>query len=76
MNEIISLISTVGFPIVACIFVAVYTTKQTDNYRADIKEMQQQHKEEMQHVTEALNNNTVVLQKLCDKLDDTKEGAA
>ena len=76
MNEIISLISTVGFPIVACIFVAVYTTKQTDNYRADIKEMQQQHKEEMQHVTEAVNNNTVVLQKLCDKLDDTKEGAA
>ena len=76
MNEIVSLISTVGFPIVACIFVAVYTTKQTDNYRADIKEMQQQHKEEMQHVTEAVNNNTVVLQKLCDKLDDTKEGAA
>ena len=28
----------------------------------------QMHKEEVNTMTEALNNNTIVLQKLCDKL--------
>lgn len=75
--DIIQLISSLGFPIVACIFVAVYTSKQTDNYRSDIKEMQAEHKDEIKQVTDALNNNTLVLQKLCDKLDcDKEEGAA
>lgn len=74
--DIIQLISSLGFPIVACIFVAVYTSRQTDNYRADIKELQTEHKEEIKQVTEALNNNTLVLQKLCDKLDCDDKGDA
>lgn len=74
--DIIQLISSLGFPIVACIFVAVYTNKQTENYRADIKEMQKEHKEEILKVTDAVNNNTLVLQKLCDKMDpEVKEDA-
>ena len=32
------------------------------------------HKEEMNSVTEALNNNTLILQKLCDRLDGDKDG--
>lgn len=76
MTEWVQLISSLGFPIVACIFVAWYTSKQTENYRSDIKEMQREHKEEIAHITEAINNNTIVLQKLCDKLDDESEGAA
>lgn len=74
--DVIQLISSLGFPIVACIFIAVWTAKQNDNYRADIKDLQREHKEEIKQVTEALNNNTLVLQKLCDKLDDDKKGDA
>lgn len=74
--DIIQLISSLGFPIVACIFIAIWTAKQNDNYRTDIKELQREHKEEINQVTEALNNNTLVLQKLCDKLDDEKRGDA
>ena len=72
--DIIQLISSLGFPIVACIFIAIWTAKQNDNYRTDIKELQREHKEEINQVTEALNNNTLVLQKLCDKLDNEKRG--
>ena len=72
--DVIQLISSLGFPIVACIFIAVWTAKQNDNYRSDIKDLQREHKEEIKQVTEALNNNTLVLQKLCDKLDDDKKG--
>lgn len=75
--DILQLISSLGFPIVACIFVAVYTTKQTDNYRADIKEIQAAHKEEIKSLETSLNNNTLVLQKLCDRLDqEEKERSA
>lgn len=73
MNDIVSFISTVGFPIVACIGMAYFFAKVNDNYRSDIKEMNALHKEEMDAMTEAINNNTVVLQKLIDKMDTDKE---
>lgn len=71
-----SLISSLGFPVVACIAMGWYVKLQTTNYREDVKQLQIQHKEEIASVTEALNNNTLVLQKLCDKLDAdmAKEG--
>lgn len=74
--DLIQLISSLGFPIVACIFVAIYTTKQSDNYRADIKELQKDHKEEITQLRQALENNTLVMQKLVDKMDQDTEGAA
>lgn len=58
-NTIVTIISTVGFPIAAC--VALFWQSN---------EMQKQHKEEMDGVKEALNNNTLVVQKLVDKLSD------
>ena len=72
MNDIVTMITTVGFPIVACLFMGWYVKYQTDNYRSEVKDMQKEHKEEIQKVTEALNNNTLALQRLCDKME--KEG--
>lgn len=59
VNDVVSIISTVGFPIAAC--VALFCQSN---------QMQKQHKEEMDGVKEALNNNTLVVQKLVDKLSD------
>lgn len=73
MNDIVSMISAVGFPIVACIGMAFFFSKVNDNYRNDIKEMNTMHKSEMDAMTEAINNNTIVLQKLIDKMDNDKE---
>lgn len=70
--DVIQLISSLGFPIVACIYIAVYTSKQNENYRVDIKELQKEHKEEIKGLKESLDNNTLVLQKLIDRMD--KEG--
>lgn len=69
MNDIVTMITTVGFPIVACLFMGWYVKYQTDNYRSEVKDMQKEHKEEIQKVTEALNNNTLALQRLCDKME-------
>jgi hypothetical protein len=73
MNDIMTMITTVGFPIVACLFMGWYVKYQTDNYRSEVKDMQKEHKDEIQKVTEALNNNTLALQKLCDRMEKDGE---
>lgn len=61
VNTVTTAISTLGFPIVMCGAMFWYMLKEKDS-----------HKEEMNSVTEALNNNTLILQKLCDSLDGDK----
>lgn len=74
-NVIITMIGSLGFPIVACIFIAIFFSKTQDNYRADIKDMQAMHKQETDKMTEAINNNTRALERLIIKIggDDNDE---
>lgn len=74
MTEIVNIISTVGFPVAGCCAMAWYVKYITDKNREEIETMNQKHKEEMDSVTEAINNNTLALTKLCDKLQNKKEG--
>lgn len=57
-NTITALITSVGFPIVVCLICFWYINK-----------MQETHKAETAELSKALNNNTVVMQKLVDKLN-------
>ena len=57
-NDLTTLIGTVGFPIVAYGAMFWYMVKQN-----------QSHKEEMDKLSQALNNNTIALQELKDKFD-------
>lgn len=59
---IIQIISTVGFPITMCVALLWYIKEQSNN-----------HKQETEKFTEALNNNTLVLQKLCDSIGVERE---
>ena len=68
-NAWITLITTVGFPIVACGGMAWYVKYITDRNREDMKEERSQHTEEMTKVMEALNNNTLAIQKLTDYIE-------
>lgn len=73
--DVIQLISSVGFPIVACLGMGWYVKYQTDSYKDEVKDMRREHKEEIGKITEALNNNTLALQKLADSLEgDVKDG--
>ena len=58
MQMILQAITTVGFPIVMCLCLAWYCMKLGDA-----------HKTETDKFTAALNENTLVLQKLCDILN-------
>lgn len=57
MEEVIQIIQTLGFPIAVAIALFWQNMK-----------MQDQHKEEMAKLTEALNNNTIALTELKDKI--------
>lgn len=58
-TNVVSIISTVGFPIAMCLLMGWY-----------IKEQQKLHKEEIDKMSDAVNNNTLVVQKLLDKFDE------
>ena len=59
MDEIITAISTVGFPIV-CTLILLYLLVREN----------EQHKEEMASLKETIHNNTVVLAELKQLLND------
>lgn len=65
MNDIVSIISTVGFPIVSFLISVWFIKYMYDSNLA-------QHKEDMGKVTaltEAVNNNTVAIVKLADSIE-------
>lgn len=79
-NGLLALISSVGFPIVACGGLAWFFKYITDKereertalneqHRQELTQINDQHRQEMNEVTQALNNNTLALQRLCDRLD-------
>lgn len=69
----VQLIGTLGFPIVACICMALYVREQSKANREDTKALNEQHNKEMMafkdEIVQALNNNTLAVTKLCEKLD-------
>lgn len=72
MNEIVQVISAVGFPIVAALGCGFFVKWQYEQNMKQTEEMRKEHREETAKMTEALNNNTLALQRLIDKLGDNK----
>ena len=58
-QDIITAICTVGFPIVAYGALFWYVLKKDSEHRSEVEKM-----------TEAINNNTIVLTKLIERLDN------
>ena len=64
LGSIAQIISTVGFPIAMCLMLLWY-----------VKDLTEKQKQETEKFTQALNNNTLVLQKLCDTIGIEREQA-
>ena len=62
MNDIATIVTLLGFPIAMCLLLFWYVTKKDEA-----------HREEMEKMSEAVNNNTIVMQKLIDKLGDVNK---
>lgn len=75
-----SLIASLGFPIVACGAMAFFIVKRSEandaklealrkEQREDIMTIQREHKEEVAKMTEALDNNTIAIERLTERLE-------
>lgn len=83
METIVSLIQSVGFPIAVAVAMFIMLQGEQKQHKEESQAIRDAvtdlkiefteaiHKLESQ-TTEAINNNTLVMQKLLDKLEDTK----
>ena len=62
VGAITSMIGSLGFPIVACIYMAYVNAKQTEA-----------HKDEMSKMTEAVNELKVAITTLVDKISNVAD---
>lgn len=69
VETIVQIVQSVGFPIAMCVAMGAYVKYTEDKSREERLEMQTQHAEEMDSVKTALNNNTLALQELVEKLN-------
>lgn len=70
MNEVIQAISSLGFPIVACIGLAWFCKYMIDNNNKHINKMFDIYEQANRENREAINACTRAIDKLCDKLDE------
>lgn len=65
MDEIVTAISTVGFPIVCTLILLYLLVKENE-----------QHKDEMSSIKDTIQNNTIVLSELKQLLNDLLNGGS
>lgn len=88
MQEVVDMITQIGFPIAMCLICMYYIAKKDEVNREeiakvrkenseDIAQLRDAHKEEVTQLREALDNNTnvmqnntLVMQRLIDKMED------
>lgn len=80
IQAIIQSIVQLGFSVVMCLLMGWYVKYREDKndaqlndllmkHHEEIKVIKDQHNSETQKVVEALNNNTIAIQRLADKLE-------
>ena len=64
MDQILNLLGQYAFPIAACIAMGWYVKYSHDYFRKDYMDILNKHKEEMDTITAAVNNNTAAINSL------------
>ncbi|MBO7218551.1 MAG: hypothetical protein J6V40_01080 [Clostridia bacterium] len=72
MNDIMTMITTVGFPIVACIGLAWFCKFMIDQQQKNIDKMFEMYDKSNAENREAIKACTDAINRLSDKLDDIK----
>ena len=58
VSGLIQVVGSLGFPVAACVAVFWYLMKESENHKAEVTKL-----------SEAIQNNTLALTKLCDELE-------
>lgn len=68
-QSITTIISSLGFPIFCCLALGFWIKTLTENFTNQLEETRKEHKEEIKSLKDSLDNNTIVLTKLIDRLE-------
>lgn len=68
IESIIQCVSNVGFPVVMCLVCCYYVKFMSEQHKAEITMLNEQHKTDMKEFTKAINNNTLAISKLTEKI--------
>ena len=69
IKVLLDAVSVVGFPIVMCLVFMYYVKYLTDKNSEQIDRITEQHREETKELTKAVENNTLALTRLIEKID-------
>ena len=72
MNDVMTMISTLGFPIVACIGLAWFCKYMLDQQQKNVDKMFEMYDKSNAENREAIKACTDAINKLSDKLEDLK----
>lgn len=72
-SVVTQLVTSLGFPIVMCGLMAYYVKYMGDKFSVERQETSARHQEEIAKITDALNNNTIALTRLCEKMDNMED---
>lgn len=73
INFVMQAVSTVGFPIVCCGALGWAFYKMNAQHSEQIKELTESHRSEMNELKQALENNTLAVQKLCVMISEKEK---
>lgn len=73
VQDVITAINAVGLPTVVAVASMWYVKYREDKNDSRIDKLNEAHKKEMTDITEALNNNTLALQRICDTFEQKRE---
>lgn len=68
-QTITTIISSLGFPIVCCLGLGWWIKTITENFNNQLEQTRKDHKEEIKALKDSLDNNTIALTKLLDRLE-------
>nr|UVY52703.1 MAG: BhlA holin family protein [Bacteriophage sp.]DAQ24971.1 MAG TPA: holin family protein [Caudoviricetes sp.] len=72
MEQWVQIISTYGVSIAAMIALAVYIVKKDKENQAVINEIMNEHKSEVNDLRKTIENNTLIVTKLYERLSNEK----
>lgn len=68
-QTITTIISSLGFPIFCCLALGWWIKSTTESFNKQLDETRKDHKEEIKSIKDSLDNNTIALTRLLEKLE-------
>ena len=69
VNSIFQAIGTLGFPVVMCIIICFYLKSIIDKVMEQLSSITTVHREETSEMRKAIENNTIALNRLIEKIE-------